>query len=75
MAPVLRYARLGEKFIVDMHVSNVGTGTVLSQVQVSQKQVMAYYSHTLSGFVRNYCATPPESLAVVKMLEHLHRYL
>jgi hypothetical protein len=34
-------------FVVDTDVSNVGIGTVLSQIQDGQERVIAYYSKTL----------------------------
>ena len=74
-APVLGYPRPGEKFIVDTDASNVGIGGVLSQVQDGSERVIAYFSKTLSKAERNYCVTRRELLAVVKTLEHFHKYL
>jgi hypothetical protein len=37
--------------------------------------VIAYYSKTLSKAERNYCVTRRELLAIVKTLEHCHKYL
>jgi hypothetical protein len=74
-APVLGYPRPGEKFTVDTDASNVGIGGVLSQVQDGRERVVAYFSRKLSKAERNYCVTRSELLAIVKTLEHFHKYL
>jgi hypothetical protein len=49
---------------------------VLSQVQDGQELVIiAYYSKTLNKAGRNYCVIRPELLAIVRTLEHFHKYL
>jgi hypothetical protein len=53
----------------------VGIGGVLSQVQDGRERVIAYFSKTLSKPERNYCVTRRELLAIVKTLEHFHKYL
>jgi hypothetical protein len=75
MAPILGYQWPGEKFTIDMHASSAGIGGVLSQIQSGQEQVVAYYSMTVSRGVCNYCVTWQELLAIVKMLENIHKYL
>jgi hypothetical protein len=55
--------------------SNNRIGGVLSQIQDKQEQVIAYYSKTLNKAERNYCVTRRELLAIVKTLEHFHKYL
>jgi hypothetical protein len=72
-APILAYPQPGGKFIVD--ASYVGIGGVLSQVQHEQERVIFYYSKTLNMAERNYCVTRRELLAIVKSLEHFHKYL
>ena len=72
---MLGYPQAGEKFIVDTDASDVGIGGVLSQVQDGQEKVIAYFSKTLSKAERNYCVTRRELLAIVKTLEHFHKYL
>ena len=74
-APLLGYPRPGERFIVDTDASNVGIGGVLSQVQYGGERVIAYFSKPLSKAERNYCITRRELLAIVKTLEHFHKYL
>ena len=73
--PVLGYPRPGEMFIVDTDASNVGIGGVLSHVQDGSEHVIAYFSKTLSKAERNYCVTRRKLLAIVKTLEHFHKYL
>jgi hypothetical protein len=53
----------------------MGIGGVLSQVQDGQERVIAYFSKTLSKAESNYCVTRRELLALVKTLEHFHKYL
>jgi hypothetical protein len=74
-APILAYPQPGERFIVDTDTSNFGIGGVHSQVQDGQERVIAYYSKTLNKAERNYCVTRRELLAIVRMLEHFHKYL
>jgi hypothetical protein len=74
-APILDYPQPGEKFIVDTDASNVGIGGVLSQVQGGKERVIAYYSKTPSRAERNYCVARRELLAIVRTLEHFHKYL
>jgi hypothetical protein len=73
--PVLGYPQSGEKFIIVTDASNVGVGGVLSQVQDGSERVIAYFSKTLSKAERNYCVTRREFLAIMKTLEHFHKYL
>jgi hypothetical protein len=69
--PVLGYPRPGEKFIVDTDAINVGISGILSHVQDSSEKIVAYFSKA----ERNYCFIRRELLAIVKTLEHLHKYL
>ena len=73
--PILAFPASEGKYIVDTDPSNTGLGAVLSQVQNGEKQVIAYYSKTLSKPERNYCVTRRELLAIVRALEHFHKYL
>jgi hypothetical protein len=74
-APLLDYSQPGEKITVDTDASNVGIGGVLSQVQDGRERVVAYFSTKLSKAQRNYCVTRRELLAIMKTLEHFHKYL
>jgi hypothetical protein len=64
-----------ERFIVDTDANNVGIGGVLSEVQDGQERVIAYYSKMLNKAEGNYCVTRQELLAIVRGLEHFHKYL
>jgi Na+-translocating ferredoxin:NAD+ oxidoreductase RNF subunit RnfB len=48
---------------------------VLSQVQDGQERVMAYYSKMLNKAGKNYCVSRRELLAIVRTLQHFHKYL
>ena len=73
--PILAFPDSEGKYIVDTDASNTGLGAVLSQVQNGEERVIAYYSKTLSKPERNYCVTRRELLAIVRALEHFHKYL
>jgi hypothetical protein len=73
--PILAYPQPEERFIVDTDASNVGIGGVLSQVQDGQERVIAYCSKTLNNAEINYCITRRELLAIVRTIEHFHKYL
>jgi hypothetical protein len=64
-----------ERFIVDTDASNVGIGRMLSQIQDGQERVIAYYSKMLNTEERNYCVRRRELIAIVRALEHFHKYL
>lgn len=69
--PVVGYPWLGEKFIIDMHVSNMGIGCVLSQEHEVQECVVVYCNRTPSKAKGNYCMIQLELLAIVMMMmEH-----
>lgn len=74
-APILGYPRTEGKFILDTDASNTAIGGVLSQLQDGEERVIAYFSKVLSKPERNYCVTRRELLAVVKSIEHFHKYL
>lgn len=74
-APVLRYPKPGQKFILDTDASNHGIGAVLSQVTDGEEAPVAYFSKTLSKAERNYCVTRKELLAVILATKHFHKYL
>ncbi len=74
-SPILSYPRTEGKFILDTDASNIGIGSVLSQMQDGQERVIAYFSKVLSKPERNYCVTRRELLAVIKSVEHFRKYL
>jgi hypothetical protein len=47
-------------FILDTYASNVGMGSVLSQVQDGQEKVISYYSKSFNKAERKYCVTRRE---------------
>jgi hypothetical protein len=56
-APILTYPQPGERFIIDIDISNIRIGGVLSEVQDRQERVIAYCSKMLNKAERNYCVT------------------
>jgi hypothetical protein len=60
---------------MDADASNVGIRGVTSQVQDGQERVVPHYSKTLNKAERNYCVTLRELLAIVRLMEHFHKYL
>jgi hypothetical protein len=58
---------------VDTDGSNFEVGGV-SQVEDGQECVTAYYSKTLNKAERKYCVTRRDLLALLRTLEHLHKY-
>jgi hypothetical protein len=63
---ILAYSQPGERFVIDTDASNVGIGDVLLQIQ--------HYSKTLNKAERNYCTSRRELLAIMRTLEHFHKY-
>jgi hypothetical protein len=74
-APIFAYPKPCERFIVDTDSSNVGIVGVFSQVQDGQEQVTAYYSKTLNKAEKNYTVIRRKLLAIMRTLEHFHKYL
>lgn len=50
----------GGEFVIDYHASSLSIGTVLSQYQKGQENVIAYASGTLSQAESNFCVTKRE---------------
>ena len=69
------YPGLPGEVIIDTDASNFGIDGVISQVQHGSELVVSYFSKTLSKADRNYCVICRELLAIVKTLEHIHKYL
>jgi hypothetical protein len=72
---ILAYSQPGESFIVDTDASNCGMGGILSQIQDGEERALAYYSKTLNKTESNCCVTRRELLAIVRTLDHFHKYL
>jgi len=72
---ILSYPQPKEKFILDTDASNAGIGAVLSQIQNGEEHVIEYFSRKLTKVERNYCVTRKELLAIVKSVDHFHKYL
>ena len=73
--PILAYPRLEEAYILDTHASDYGIGTVLSQVQDGEEQVIAYASKVLNDAQWYYCTTKKKLYAAVYLVKHFHHYL
>ena len=74
-SPILGYPRQQGTFILDTDASNIGIGAVLSQVQDGEERVIEYFSRVLSKPERNYCVTRRELLAIIRAVDHFHKYL
>ncbi|UYV74060.1 K02A2.6-like [Cordylochernes scorpioides] len=74
-SPILAYPQPETNFILDTDASNLGIGTVLSQVRDGDERVIEFFSRVLTKAERNYCATRKKLLAIVKAVEHFHEYL
>jgi hypothetical protein len=74
-ASVLGHLLRDEKITVGTDVSNTEIGGLMSQVQDGHELVLACFSKTLSEAEGNYCMARGELLAIVKLLEHFHKYL
>ena len=74
-SPIRSYPQSSGMFILDTDASNIGIGAVLSQVQDKEEKVIEYFSSVLSKPEKNYCATRKELLAIVRAVEHFHKYL
>lgn len=74
-SPILSYPQPKGLYVLDTDASNLGIGSVLSQIQGGQERVIEFYSKVLSKPERNYCVTRKELLAIVKSVDHFHKYL
>src|SRR3978361_1159279 len=74
-SPVLAYPQTKGKFILDTDARNTCIGAVLSQEQDGEERVIDYFSRVLTKPERNYCVTRKELLAIVKAVDHFHKYL
>ena len=74
-APILAFPTETGQYILDTDASNVGLGSVLSQIQGDVECVVAYCSHALRPSQRRYCTTKREMLAAVVMCIQFRSYL
>lgn len=74
-SPILQYPNFKERFILTTDASNVGIGSVLSQLKNNQDLPIAYYSRTLNKSECNYSTTEKELLAIINSVEHFRPYL
>ncbi|GBM52961.1 Retrovirus-related Pol polyprotein from transposon 297 [Araneus ventricosus] len=74
-SPILTYPRIDKDFILDTDVSNEGIGALLSQNIGNEERDVAHFSKSLGKPERYYCVTSKELLAIVKSIEHFHRYI
>lgn len=62
------YSDLSQEFILDTNVSACCIGAVLSQIEDTKKQVVAYFSKSLSKPESNSFVTSRELLVVVEVI-------
>lgn len=74
-APILAYPVPHCDFILDTDASNVGIGSVLSQVQNGKECVISYGSKKLDKVQQRYSVTRRELLAVVTFIHQYRHFL
>lgn len=74
-APILAFPKPGLQYILDTDASDVGIGSVLSQVQEGHERVIAYASKKLNAQQQRYSVTRRELLAVITFMNHFRHYL
>lgn len=72
-APAIGYPRPGE-FIVDTDVNNDGIWCVVAKPRRPGARIGLLQQEDIQGD-RNYCVTRWKLLAVVKIVEHFHKYI
>ena len=74
--PILAHPDFSRPFILDTDASDIGIGSVLSQLgEDGQEKVVAYGSRLLTKAERQYCTTRKELLAVVTFTKQYRPYL
>ncbi|CAG2191492.1 unnamed protein product [Mytilus edulis] len=74
-APILAYPLPEGQFILDTDASNIGIGSVLSQIQNAKEKVIAYGSKKLDKPQQRYSVTRRELLAVITFIHQFRHYL
>ena len=74
-APILAFPTETDILLIDCYASNIGQGTVLSQIQNGDEKVICFFNRCFSRAERIYCVTRRELLVVVCAIKHLHHYL
>ncbi|CAG2216581.1 Retrovirus-related Pol polyprotein from transposon 297 [Mytilus edulis] len=74
-APILAYPLPEGQFILDTDASNIGIGSVLSQIQNGKEKVIAYGSKKLDKPQQRYSVTRRELLAVITFIHQFRHYL
>lgn len=74
-SPILSFPKKKGQYVLDTDASNMGMGSVLSQIQDGQERVICYYSKLFNTSQRRYCVTRRELLAIVQSIMHFHHYL
>lgn len=75
ISPILSFPKKEGQYVLDTDASNMGMGSVLSQIQDGQEKVICYYSKLFNTSERRYCVTRRELLAIVQSIKHFHHYL
>lgn len=70
MQPLLQYPDFKQPFVLTTDASNVGIGSVLSQIKDGKDLPIVYYSRTLNKSEQNLSTTEKELLAIINSVEH-----
>ena len=73
--PVLKLVDWNKDFILRTDASQTAIGAVLSQLHDDAEHPVAYWSSALNSAERGYPAHEQKMLAIVRGLDHWHRYL
>ena len=75
-APILRYPNFSKQFIIQTDAFLFVIGAVLSQLNPNGiEHPIAYCSHTLNNYKKNYIVTEKECLAVIYACKQFQVYI